>query len=584
VAANLAVLAPLSALLGVVLAGWAELRKTAPFDGTYEWLNIATAFSGPTRFQNFVTDLGIRVSHLTTVLMLAAIGISLAVLVWSRAGARGEPSPARYYGLQALLLGSALGVVVATDLGQIYVFWGAAAVATYLLLSNSWADEAATRGGRLALAVPALTDLALLAGVALLYSRFGQTNIDSLITQIPQVGIQLKTQVIASILIFAGAAGRLGLFPFQGWLTGAADTSPGAQASVQGLWTVMVAALLYKVLPLFVSAPGNATATRTMAAAAAVSAVLLPLLALSALDARRAVTAAGIGVSAVALISFAVGNVAPAAVLLAATGLARAGAVLAVGALVNGMRTPLVVLLGEGWRRMRLSVLALPLAVIGLGLGAGPVAGGGLRWYWTAAYALGLGLGTLAVLRVYLVAAHGSLPRRRGFDPNRVRPAPPLLAYPALALGLGAALLSALLFSDAFVFYVDHLHRALLDGTVAASWIGVVVLGAILAVIFFFTARDLGGRLTAAAGERLAGAYLAFRSELDRMLVEPGLDLVERAEEGIVGEGEDRLGAAVTESAWILHRPSFGVVLPVLGGIAVVLALVAALLAPGVYR
>ena len=55
-AANLALLAPLLSLVGVLLAGAAGLRHPAPHDGTYEWLNVATAFSGPSQFQNYVFD------------------------------------------------------------------------------------------------------------------------------------------------------------------------------------------------------------------------------------------------------------------------------------------------------------------------------------------------------------------------------------------------------------------------------------------------------------------------------------------------------------------------------------------------
>ncbi|MDQ6918218.1 MAG: hypothetical protein M3Z98_02545, partial [Candidatus Dormibacteraeota bacterium] len=234
-AANLAFLASLLSLAGVVLAGWAGLRKTAPYDGSYEWLNLATAFSGPPQFQNYVVDLGIRVSHLTTVLMLSALAISFAVLIWSRAGARGEPSPTRYYALLTLLLGAALGVIGSTDLSELYVFWGAGAVATYLLLSNSWSDDASTRSARLALAVPAVTDVALLAGVALLYSRYGQLNIDQLIPTLHSTAnAGPKSLAVACLLLFAGAAGRLGLFPFQGWLTGGSGTSTGALAAAQG--------------------------------------------------------------------------------------------------------------------------------------------------------------------------------------------------------------------------------------------------------------------------------------------------------------------------------------------------------------
>ena len=146
VAANLAFIAPLLSLVGVGLAGWAELRKSTPYDGSYEWLNISTAFQGPPQFQNYVLDIGVRISHLTTLLMLCALAISFAVVTWSRAGARGEPSPARYFALLTLLLAAALGVIVSTDLSELYVFWGVGAVATYLLLSNTWSDDATTRG------------------------------------------------------------------------------------------------------------------------------------------------------------------------------------------------------------------------------------------------------------------------------------------------------------------------------------------------------------------------------------------------------------------------------------------------------
>jgi len=208
-AGNLAILASILSLAGVLLASLAQLKKTPPYDAYYEWLNVSTAFTGPSQFQNYLIDIGVRVSHLTTLLMLCALAISLSVAVWSRAGARGEPSLGRYHVLLTLLLGAALGVLVSTDLSELYVFWGVGAVATYLLLSNTWSDDAATRGARLSLAVPLVTDGALLAGVALLYSRYGQLNIDGLIPILHStVGAGPKALNVAAILLFAGAALR----------------------------------------------------------------------------------------------------------------------------------------------------------------------------------------------------------------------------------------------------------------------------------------------------------------------------------------------------------------------------------------
>ena len=584
VAPNFAILAPLLSLVGVLLAGAAGFGRTTPYDGSYEWLNVATAFSGPSQFQSYINDIGIRISHLTTLLMLCALAISFAVIFWSRAGARGEPSPARYYALLTLLLAGALGVIVSTDLAELYVFWGTAAVATYLLLSNTWSDEVSTRAARLALAVPALADLALLAGIALLYSRYGQLNIDQLIPQLHSTqGAGPKALATACVLLFAGAAGRLGLFPFHGWLTAASDTSPGALASVQGFWTLIAAGLLFKVMPLFAAA--NAIPYLVMAITAAVSAIVVPLIGLAGLDARRSVTAAGIGVSALAVLAFATPRmVAPAALLLAATGLARCAATLATGTLVAGLRTPFLSEMGEGYRRMPLSVLTLPVAAIGLVAGVGQIAGGSLRWYWTAANAVGLALAMLGLFRVDFLAGRGPLPRRRGFDPNRVRAAPGEMTYPPLVLALLAVGLSIGLYSSRVLSYADHLvhHRTTL--LVGAFWLAAPLLGILLAALLYLLLRPAGLRLSIASARIWSAGYEIGRGALARFAVGAPLQLVELTEDRGLAGGENRLGNLVSDAAAVLRHPLPLLLLPVLVGLAVLLAVVAGLIAPGVYR
>jgi len=542
--ANLAIGGPLLALAGVVLAAWARFGKTDPFDATYEWLNIATAFNGPSQFQTYIATVGIRITHLTAVLMLAVIGISFGILAWSRSGARREPSAARYYGLLTLLLAAALGVIASTDLIELYAFWGVAGIATYLLLSNHWSDAESTLAARVALGLPALTDLALLAGIAVLYSRYGQLNIDQLI---PQLGITPgagpKALALAGVLMVAGAAGRLALFPFHSWVTGTQNSPAGALAAAQAFWPVMVAALLYKVMPVIVSS--NGVPLRAIAWTAAVSAVAVPLLALVTDDIRRMVAAAGIGITAAAFLAFVhPGLVGPAALALAAVGLARAALVLTTGSLVSGLRTPLLSQMGEGLRRMRLSALAIPLAVAGLVLGLGQVAGGGLRWYWLLAYALAVLLGSTFALRVYFGAAHGPLPRRRGFDPNRVRAASTGMAYAPLVLALLALLLGVGMFSNRWLYFVDHrLHQ---HPPIAASvgWIALALAGAGLAAVVFLLRRDLGRALIDTASgiwRPLAGGG---RAITDRLLVRPLLQLAGAADEGGLAAGEAALGAA----------------------------------------
>ena len=583
-AANVALLAPLLALVGVLLAGAAGLRHSAPHDGIYEWLNVATAFSGPSQFQNYVFDVGIRISHLNVALMLAAIAASIAILAWSRAGARGEPSAARYYGLLTLLLGATLGVIGSTDLIELFVFWSVAGVAVYLLLSNSWADEGATRAARLALALPALADMSLLAGIGLLYSRYGQLNLDALIPVLTRTqGAGPKALTVAALLIFAGAAGRIGLFPLQGWLTRAEAVSTGALAAAEGFSSLLAAALLVKVLPLFVAY--GPRPLEVVATVAAISAVLLALLAVTSPEARRAVTAAGIAVSALAILAFAHPfEVAPAAILLAAIGLARVAAVLATGTLAAGMRTPLLSEMGEGYRRLRVTTLTLPLAAVGLLAGVAIVVAGGasLPWWWAAVFAAGLALGALALMRVYLVAGHALLPRRRGFDPNRVRPATPGMTQAPLLLALLAAGLALALASGRWLNFLDNRsHPAPSPGLVLA-WLAAPVAGVVLAAVLYLFAATAGRRLSAAGAAFWSATVGSGRTHLQRRLVDPSLELVELGEDRGLGGGEAWLGRLLTESSRLLALPA--PVLPLLVAVAVLVAVAAALLAPGVYR
>jgi NADH:ubiquinone oxidoreductase subunit 5 (subunit L)/multisubunit Na+/H+ antiporter MnhA subunit len=307
----------------------------------------------------------------------------------------------------------------------------------------------------------------------------------------------------------------------------------------------------------------------------------VPLLGLAGLDARRAVTAAGIGVSALAVLAFArPGVVAPAALLLAATALARTGAVLATGSLVAGMRTALVSEMGEGWRRMRLSLLALPLAGIGLVGGVGQVAGGSIRWYWVLAYGVGLGLALLGIFRVYFLAGHALLPRRRGFDPNRVRQAPPAMAYPPLFLGLLSVVLAVGFFSGRWLGYADHLVHHRTSAVVAVEWLAAALAGVLLAALLFVLARPLGNRLGAGAARLWDRGYGAGRSALQRVVVATPLRLTELAEDDGLAAGESGLGRLVAAAGHSFHRPL--PLLPILVGLAVVVAVVAALAAPGV--
>lgn len=578
--ANVAIVGPLLGLVGVFFAEWALLNRSAPYDVTYPWLDLPLSVSGASQFQTYSMAMGIRATHASLLLAAAALLIGLLTLAWSRIGARGGPGPARYYGAFALLVFAAVGVVVSTDYLALVTFWGIAGVSTYLLMTHHWSDEAATRSARLGLAVPALTDLSLLAGVAILYSRYGQTSIDGLIPILHHTpGAGNRALLVATLLIFAGVAGRAGLFPFHGWLTATPEVPPAAAAAIQGLWPLIVTSLLYKSLPLLVSA--GSWPLRIVAVSAALSAIAVPLIGLAGLDIRRVVTAAGIGLTSLAILAFArPGIVGLAIVAGAGSGLARAGLVLAAATLVIGMRAVSLRLMGDGLRRMPLAVSGLLAGAVGLAFLTVEPASEGLKPQWYAAYALGGILVPLGLFRAWFGAALAPLAPRRGFDPNRIRESSRSLTLPSLVLGLAALGLALAAFSTRFLTYVDGKAHTHPSAAGQVLWLLIPLLGVAVAFLLL-RRREIGDRVFGLAAEGWA-VVLTFSTIVGRLLVNPVLRVAGRAEEMGETRGERALGRLLAEASTLSRvRAPFLLLSAV---IAIVAVLVAGLLVPGVQR
>lgn len=584
-AANAGLLAVLGAALCVGLAAWARVSKSGVYDASYTWLSLTLSFQGAVAFQSYSPAVLLRINHLNLVLAGAELAVAGMVVIWSRVGARGEPSLARYYGNQVLLLMAALGVVLSSDLASLFAFWGIAAIASYLLLAHNWSDEEASRGARLALAIPLLGDLSLLAGIAILWSRYAQLGLDQLIPILNTTpGAGPRALLVACVLIFCGAGVRLGLFPFQAWLTGTGASPAGAVAAVQGAWPVMVAALMYKVLPILVSSHfAHGAALRVVAFGAVVSAAGLPLLALTGQDARRAATAAAGGVSALGMLAFArPSTVGLAALVLAASGPGRAALLLGVGGLVNAMRTPLLGEMGEAWRRLRYTMAGLLIASAALVAAPGQAGAQGVKWWWAAAYAVCIVLAGLALGRLLFGAGLGVLVRRRGFDPARVREVADVMYAPAGLLALAAAALSLATFSTRILTFVDsqgHHHPAALS---TAAFLAAGLGGLLLGYLVFGPARAFGAVLTGRLS--LLWGFLVFYGALfgERYLVQPLVRIVDMSDQVLLDGGEAALGQELGASAAVARRRL--PLLPIVLGAVFVLVIAGVLLAPGVYR
>lgn len=591
-ASNVAMFGAVVALLDTLLIGWGLAKKSAPFQSSYQYLNVPVAFSGPPNFQGFGIDIVVRVDHLTVFALLVVEICVVGALGWHRIMGRSEAGAARFHALASLFLFGSVGTLVSYDLAELFAFWGLTGAVTYLLLAHRWGVDGPARSTRIALALPFLTDLFLLCGIAVLYSRYGVQNLTTLLPILhTTIGWTVRSLVVASVLLFVGVAGRLALWPLQSWVTRTAvDAPPAASAMTQTVWSVVAIAVLYRVMPIFVAS--NAQTLRDCMYACGVAAVIAPLLSLVANEPRRAIALLGSGVAAAgaavvvhgfqnAGFTFAVAGIA----CIGAAALARVGGLLAASGLAAAMRTDDMTEMGDAWRRMRASATALLVAGIVLGLSVS----GALAFSVASNSRLGLVLGEAALLvsigalRLFFAIGIGPLRRRRAFEPDRVREVPTAaLAWLYwLAIG-GAVLVVASLVHNWLDFIDGHKHPAPTAGTYVV-WIAVALVGFAVAAIAYLVDKDAAARSSAGLGARVNRVVAVGTRVANRFLVEPAVAIAAGTGDWILLR-DDAVGRSSVATGRFAAAASRVPVVPAVILLAVLLAIVVALLSPGVFR
>jgi NADH-quinone oxidoreductase subunit L len=591
-ASSLAMFGAVVSLLCTLLVAWGLAKKSAPFLSSYQYLNVPVAFSGPVNFQGFAIDIILRVDHLTVVALLVVEICVIGALGWHRVMGRSEAGAARFHALVSLFLFGSAATLVSYDLAELFAFWGLTGAATYLLLAHRWGADGPARSTRVALALPFLTDLSLLCGIALLYSRYGVQNLATLIPILHTTATwTVRSLVVASVLLFVGVAGRLALWPLHSWVTRTAvDAPPASSAMAQAVWSVLAIVVLYRVMPIFVAA--NPQTLRACLYACGAAAVIAPLLSLVTNEPRRAIALLGSGVAAVgaavvvhgfqnAGFTFAVAGVA----CVFAAALARVAGVLGASGLSTAMRTDDLTEMGDAWRRMRASAMLL----LGAGLVLGLSASGALAFSVASSSRLGLVLGEAALLvsigalRIFFAIAIGPLRRRRAFEPDRVREVPTSALTWEYWLALGGAVLVAASFVHNWLDFIDgQKHPAPTTGTYVV-WIVVALVGFGAAAIAHVANKDGAVRASAGLGSRVDRLVALGTRAVYRFLVEPAVGLAGGTGDWMLLR-DDAFGRSGIATGRFAASATRVPVVPAVILLAVLLAAALALLSPGVFR
>ena len=191
-------------------------------------------------------DMGILLDPISVMMLIVISTVSLMVHIYSFGYMHGERGFQRYYAFLSLFTMSMLGLVVATNIFQMYMFWELVGVSSYLLIGFYYQSPAAIAASKKAFIVTRFADLFFLIGI-LIYGYYCK----SFGFEFDQAGFAQGAAMLplALFLMFIGGAGKSAMFPLHIWLPDAMEGPTPVSALIHA--ATMVVAGVFQIARLF---------------------------------------------------------------------------------------------------------------------------------------------------------------------------------------------------------------------------------------------------------------------------------------------------------------------------------------------
>ncbi|MEJ8816538.1 NADH-quinone oxidoreductase subunit L [Lacibacter sp. H407] len=247
--------------------------------------------------ENVSIDMGIILDPISVMMLVVVTFVSLMVHIFSLGYMKGEERFATYYAFLGLFTFSMLGLVVSSNLFQIYMFWELVGASSYLLIGYYFQKPSAVAASKKAFIVTRFADLGFLIGILVLAFYGESLDFNTIIQNLTaQQSSQFVTITSASFigvsaltwgltLVFMGGAGKSAMFPLHIWLPDAMEGPTPVSALIHA--ATMVVAGVYLVARLFPLFAVNEEALSIVTIVGLVSALFAAVIACTQTDIKR---------------------------------------------------------------------------------------------------------------------------------------------------------------------------------------------------------------------------------------------------------------------------------------------------------
>ncbi len=241
-----------SMVFALLLAAEFDFKRDALL-WSWEWMQLLSETFGAISLKiSFYCD------SISVMMLVVITVISFLVNIYSVGYMKNDPSATRFFALLGLFSFSMLGLVVSSNLIQMYIFWELVGISSYLLIGFWYHKPSAVSASKQAFILTRFADSFFLLGILLIgfllnSFDFSKWN-DPHILKIVNITVSHRWLAVASVLVFMGAWGKSAMFPLHIWLPNAME-GPTPVSSIIHSATMVVAGvyLTARLFPFFES-------------------------------------------------------------------------------------------------------------------------------------------------------------------------------------------------------------------------------------------------------------------------------------------------------------------------------------------
>ncbi len=207
--------------------------------------------------ESLYIDMGVMIDQISVMMLVVVSTISFMVHLYSRGYMKGDGGYTKFFAFLSLFTFSMMGLVLAVNLFQIYIFWELVGVSSFLLIGYYYTKPSAVSAAKKAFIVTRFADLGFLIGILIIGYYGGSFDFVTLVdpegsaianwASTSFMGLSVITWGL--ILIFMGGAGKSAMFPLHIWLPDAMEGPTPVSALIHA--ATMVVAGVYLVARLF---------------------------------------------------------------------------------------------------------------------------------------------------------------------------------------------------------------------------------------------------------------------------------------------------------------------------------------------